>query len=232
MRIAELFHSIQGEGELAGLPTVFVRTTGCNLRCCFCDTPYTSWKPEGIQRDWREVLNDVLRCDCEQVDITGGEPLLQPDIVPLTRALKRAGRFVTIETAATVHRPVDADLMSISPKLANSTPSQSSRQPASGKWVERHELLRDNLTVVRYLCDNYRYQIKFVIDCPEDIADVEGWLERCSFVERDRVWLMPQAITAAALAEKSSWLEDLASARGFRLSPRLHVERFGNARGK
>jgi len=227
MRIAELFHSIQGEGELAGVPTVFVRTTGCNLRCSFCDTPYTSWNPEGVQRSWQSVLNDVLQYDCEQIDITGGEPLLQPDVVPLTQALREAGRFITIETAATVSRPVVADLMSISPKLANSTPS-----PASGKWAEIHERLRENADVVRHLCDNYRYQIKFVIDSPSDIEDVERWLDRFSSIERECVWLMPQAITAVALAEKNVWLGELAESCGFRLSPRLHVEQFGNVRGK
>ena len=225
MRIAELFHSIQGEGEFAGTPTVFVRTTGCNLRCWFCDTPYTSWKPEGVQRTWQDVLDEVLRFDCEHVDLTGGEPFLQPDVVPLTAALKRAGCFVTIETAGTVSRPVTADLLSISPKLANSTPS-------SGMWADRHERLRDNAEVVTQLCNDYRHQLKFVIDNPGDVDDVERWLARFPTIARENVWLMPQAVTAEALTEKTEWLSELAASHGYRLSPRLHVELYGNARGK
>src|SRR3954471_18828220 len=98
MRIAEIYRSVQGEGFLTGAPSVFVRTTGCNLRCWFCDTPYTSWRPEGMQRTWREVLDEVLEIDCEHVVLTGGEPLLQRDVTPLTHELCRAGRFVTVET--------------------------------------------------------------------------------------------------------------------------------------
>ena len=122
VRIAEIFESVQGEGEFAGTPSVFVRTTGCNLRCWFCDTPYTSIRPEGFIRDWREVVRDVLRYDSRHVVLTGGEPLLQADLVPLAKALRSEGRIVTIETAGTVFRDVEADLMSISPKLASSTP--------------------------------------------------------------------------------------------------------------
>jgi 7-carboxy-7-deazaguanine synthase len=225
LRIAELFHSVQGEGEFAGTPTVFVRTTGCNLRCWFCDTPYTSWNPEGEQRRWQDVLADVLRFDCQHVDLTGGEPFLQPDVVPLTKALTKAGRFVTIETAGTVFRPVWADLMSISPKLANSTPK-------SGIWADRHQRLRDNANVIRQLCDGYRYQLKFVIDRPADIDGVEQWLGRFSAISPEHVWLMPQAITAEEVTAKSQWLSRLAVQRGFRVSPRLHIERYGNVRGK
>ena len=95
MRIAEIFHSVQGEGEFSGTPSVFVRTTGCNLRCWFCDTPYTSFKAEGLQRDWQDVLQEVLEFDCLHVVLTGGEPLLQPDLLPLAHALRQQRRIVT-----------------------------------------------------------------------------------------------------------------------------------------
>ena len=76
MRIAEIFYSVQGEGNLLGTPSVFIRTSGCNLRCVWCDTPYTSWKPEG--RDWalREILAETKHYDTRYAVITGGEPLL------------------------------------------------------------------------------------------------------------------------------------------------------------
>lgn len=225
MRIAEIFHSIQGEGGFSGTPSVFVRTTGCNLRCWFCDTPYTSWKPEGVARDWRSVLDEVRRFDCEHVVVTGGEPFLQPEVVPLTRALARAGHFVTIETAATIDRPVHADLMSISPKLANST-------PAAAPWNTRHDARRDAPAVVARFVRDYSHQLKFVIDRPDDVAEVETWLARHPAIAPENIWLMPQAVTAEMLREKQSWLETAAGRRGWRVSPRLHVELFGNVRGK
>src|SRR5262245_16386783 len=144
MRIAELFHSVQGEGKYAGTPAVFVRTTGCNLRCWFCDTPYTSWKPEGEMQSWQHLAEKVIQFECPHVVITGGEPLLQPEVVPFSKRLREAGCFVCFETAGTVFRPVEADLMSISPKLSNSTPTDD-------RWKSRHDAARDNGDVMARL---------------------------------------------------------------------------------
>jgi len=224
MRISEVFYSVQGEGRYAGTPSVFVRTTGCNLRCRFCDTPYTSWEPEGTQQRWQDLLAEVLVEDCEHVVVTGGEPLLQKDVVPFTRALAEAGKFVTIETAGTVDRPVHADLMSISPKRPNSTPHD-------GYWSNRHEQLRDAPKVISRLIRSYRFQLKFVIDRPEDVADVDAYLQRFPSIDRDNVFLMPQAVTADDLHRKNDWLESAAAERGYRISPRLHIELYGNVRG-
>lgn len=238
MRIAEVFQSVQGEGRCAGTPTVFVRTTGCNLRCWFCDTPYTSWRPQGVQASWPSVLERVLDYDCDHVDVTGGEPLLQPDVVPLTRALQQAGRFVTIETAGTVYRPVHADLLSISPKLSNSTPDPS-RPPLIAEhdedfaaWSRRHERLRDNPTVMTRLLAEFPYQLKFVIDDPGDLGEVETYLQRYPQVPADCVWLMPQATTPEEIALRIPWLAEEAEKRGYRVSPRLHIELYGNVRGR
>ena len=223
MRLAEIFHSIQGEGGLAGTPSVFIRTSGCNLRCWFCDTPYTSWTPEGDQHEWQRVLADVLAIDCPHVVLTGGEPLLQPAVVPLTQALQAAGRHVTLETAGTRFRSVAVDLVSLSPKLANSTPT--------GRFADRHNQRRDNPETVRRLTQEFAYQLKFVIDTPGDLDDVTAWLDRFPHLDRGCVYLMPQARTQAELAAQTPWLTAAAAARGFRLSPRLHVEWWGNQRG-
>jgi len=150
--------------------------------------------------------------------------MLQPDVVPFTRALCAAGRHVTIETAGTLYRHVAADLMSISPKLANSTPTDA-------VWSARHERLRDNEEVCRRLFAEFHCQLKFVIDQPADLEDVERYLHRFPEVNAEQVWLMPQAITPESLHEKSQWLGEEADRRGYRLSPRLHIERFGNVRG-
>src|SRR3954447_1293967 len=135
LKIAELFYSIQGEGGLVGVPSVFVRTSGCNLRCSWCDTPYTSWKPEGEDWPLDRILDAVLAHPARHVVVTGGEPMIAPAMVELTQRLRAAGLHITIETAGTVYHPVECDLMSISPKLANSTPDDP-------YWSERHERLR------------------------------------------------------------------------------------------
>lgn len=225
VKIAEVFDSIQGEGQFAGTPSSFIRLSGCNLRCWFCDTPYTSWEPEGFQQTWQELVDRVAEYSSSHIVVTGGEPLLQPDIVPLTAGLKTLNRPITIETAGTVFRPVQADLMSISPKLANSTPSA---QP----WKDRHDMLRDQPHIVRQLMDGYRYQLKFVIDKPSDVDAVQQYIDGLQPLDPHNVWLMPQARQSEELAEKSGWVQQLAQHRGFRFSPRLHVEQFGNARGK
>ena len=225
MRISEIFHSVQGEGQFAGTPTVFVRTTGCNLRCAWCDTPYTSWKPEGVQRTWQSVFEQVLEYDCRHLVLTGGEPMLQPDVVPFTRELAAHRKYITVETAGTVLRDVHADLMSVSPKLSNST-------PVDAIWSQRHERLRENDAVAARLYEEYHCQLKFVIDSEDDLAEVERYLSRFPAVSRDQIWLMPQAITQNEIETRLAWLAPIARERGLQSSPRLHIELFGNVRGK
>src|ERR1700704_5212716 len=87
MKISEIFYSIQGEGMLAGVPSVFLRTSGCNLRCTWCDTPYTSWKPEGDDLPLAAILADVRGHGSTHVVVTGGEPMIQQDIVQLTQRI-------------------------------------------------------------------------------------------------------------------------------------------------
>ena len=89
MRISETFYSLQGEGRLAGTPSVFIRTSGCNLRCVWCDTPYTSWRPEGPSWPIDRILRAVEKHPTRHVVITGGEPLLAGEIEILTQELKR-----------------------------------------------------------------------------------------------------------------------------------------------
>ncbi len=224
LRIAELFESRQGEGRWAGTPSLFIRTTGCNLRCWFCDTPYTSWRPEGVHLTLPDILDRVLSSDCEHVVITGGEPLLPGGITDLTRSLRRFGRYITIETGGTVWRDVDCDLMSISPKLANSTPQDP-------RWRSRHEAARSNPQVIRRLISNFDFQFKFVIDSLQDVRDVEQWLRPFPEIPADTVYLMPQGVDRHALREKSQWLEEEARRRGWKLAPRLHIEWYGHTRG-
>jgi 7-carboxy-7-deazaguanine synthase len=225
MRIAEVFTSIQGEGRWIGVPSVFLRVSGCNLRCSFCDTPYTSWAPEGEDWSLDRLVDHVAGESCEHVVITGGEPMLFAELVDLTRRLRALGRVITIETAGTVDLAVTADLMSISPKRANSVPS------ANSGWRERHEQRRHAPAVMRRLLSDYDYQLKFVIDRPEDVEDVEQYLQALGEVDPGRVFLMPQTTDAADHASRCAWLGPVAESRGWRLSRRLHIELFGHRRG-
>src|SRR5579862_645846 len=145
MKIAEIFYSIQGEGMLAGVPSVFVRTSGCNLRCSWCDTPYTSWKPEGADMSIPDILSQVKEFHAAHAVVTGGEPMIARGVADLTQGLRKEGMHITLETAGTVFAPVQCDLMSISPKLANSTPE--------GEWAKQHDKLRTRIDVLKRLMD-------------------------------------------------------------------------------
>ena len=224
MQINEIFHSVQGEGKWTGVPSIFIRTSGCNLRCSFCDTPLTSWSPEGVEMNQDQILREISQWECEHVVITGGEPLLLKEMVPFSRILKDRGHVITFETAGTVTQEVTADLISLSPKMKNSTPDD----PA---WKDRHERPRENEEAVRFLTENYDYQLKFVIDEPEDVAEVNEYLDRFSFLDREKVFLMPQGVTTETLREKEEWMTDLANRNGFQFSRRLHIELFGNKPG-
>lgn len=227
MRIAEIFHSLQGEGRLVGVPSAFIRTSGCNLRCWFCDTPYTSWAPEGQDLSVAEIVKRLEPMPTRYVVVTGGEPLLDPDVGELCAALRQRGWHITIETAATLARDVACDLMSLSPKLSNSTPWQ--RDPI---WAKRHESRRLNLDAIRQLMGLSDYQFKFVIDQPVDISEVLSLLELLPEIDRSKVLLMPQASTREELQTRSTWLAEECKRLGLRFGPRLHLELFGPGRGR
>ena len=208
---------------LAGVPSVFVRTSGCNLRCTWCDTPYTSWQPQGEERSVESVADEVNSSGAAHVVITGGEPMIAPGIEELTR---RLNQHITIETAGTVDIDVRCDLMSISPKLANSTPHDRDE----GRWAAQHERLRYQPDVLKRLISRYPYQLKFVIADPRDLDEVRAIIQEIGASE-DRVLLMGEGIDQALLAERGRWLVEICKQQGFRFSPRLHIELWGNRRG-
>lgn len=224
MWISEVFHSVQGEGRYTDVPSSFVRTCGCNLRCWFCDTPYTSWTPEGTERSLASLLQELASYETEHVVLTGGEPLLVPDMVPFSTELKHQGHFITFETAGTIYRQVQADLLSISPKLQNSNPVGTS-------WEKRHHARRFRPEVIQKYISEHPYQLKFVIDSPVDLFEVEAWLKDFPTVTEENIYVMPQGTIQERLQEKQQWLSEEARKRGWQLSPRKHIEYFGNTRG-
>lgn len=214
---------MQGEGVLAGTPSVFVRTSGCNLRCSWCDSAYTSWEPEGETEDVENIVEHVEGYDVDHVVLTGGEPLLQSDFDELCAALDE---HKTVETNATVYRDVDADLVSMSPKLSNSTPSED-----AGAWREIHEKERLDFDVIDSYISSHDYQLKFVVADREDLDEIKDVLASLSDYNRNRVLLMPEGVDRDTLRERGEWLAEVCKERGFRYSPRLQIHIYGNKRG-
>lgn len=226
MKIAEIFYSIQGEGALIGVPSVFVRTSGCNLRCTWCDTPYTSWQPKGEQLSIDDIIGQVASFPASHVVVTGGEPMIAPEIVDLTRRLNRAKLHITIETAGTFYAPVECHLMSISPKLKNSTPHTRE----NGRWAAVHERLRFQPEVLKKLMTEYPFQLKFVVASREDLKEI-ATVRRDFAVEPSNVILMPEGIEREILRDRGIWLAEVAKREGYRYSPRLHIDLWGDQRG-
>jgi 7-carboxy-7-deazaguanine synthase len=243
MRISELFYSIQGEGKLIGLPSVFVRASGCNLRCVWCDTPYASWAPEGD--DWAvdKIVAEAEACvgatpaspalgatqvASKYLVLTGGEPAIMPDVVALTQALKERGWHITLETAATAFKEMPIDLASMSPKLSNSTPHERE----GGKFAILHERNRINVPVIqRFIDASPEFQLKFVVSNETDLDEIDALLSRLKGWRPSDVLLMPEGTDVATLRSRVGWIGEVCKRTGFRYSPRLHVEMYGNKRG-
>lgn len=227
LRIAEVFASVQGEGIWTGVPSTFVRVSGCNLRCVWCDTPYASWEPEGPTVELQEIVDEVERLGHRHVVITGGEPMLFEPVEELTAKLAEGGHVLTIETAGTVERPVRCDLMSISPKLASSAP------PADSGWRERHETARWRPNVVRALMAKFAYQLKIVVSeaVEADLLEIKSMLVELGGVDRERVLLMAEGTDALTLDRREAMLAQVCLEHGWRLCPRMHIRWFGNRRG-
>ena len=230
MKISEMFYSLQGEGKLLGVPSVFVRVSGCNLRCEWCDTPYASWEAVGEEMSVGEIVEKVKAYGAGHVVVTGGEPMMFKELPELCGRLRGAGMHVTVETAGTLWQEVEMDLASVSPKLANSTPWERE----GGKFARGHEEHRINLEVLRKFATAAgvkERQWKFVIAQAGDVAEAEGLLARIGGVKKEDVILMPEGVSQEVLAERGVWLAEVCKERGYRFSPRLQVALWGNKRG-
>ena len=224
MLIAETFTSLQGEGELVGMPSFFIRTSGCNLRCSWCDTPYTSWTPEGTRRSVTSLVAEASGSGVRHVVITGGEPLLQREIGLLTQELACKGLHITVETAGTVAPEFVCDLLSVSPKTANSDPE--------GRWLERHRRLRADVGPLRRLIERFpAFQLKFVVREPGDLDDICRLLKKLPPADSHRVLLMPEGRDPSEVAHTAATVAALCLEHGFRYTPRLHLDLFGGRRG-
>ena len=230
MRIAETFYSIQGEGTLAGLPSAFIRTAGCELRCRWCDSPYAFERTGGSERTVESLFEEAIGHPTRFCVITGGEPMLAKGIHDLAKRLVGGGKHVTIETAATIApRGISCSLASISPKLSNSTPGTD--VPAALR--RRHEARRLNPDVIREWIDHYDCQLKFVIGSGSDIAEAIALLDSLDrSIAPEKVLLMPEGVDAAAFAGVADPIIAACKEHGFRYCDRLHIRLYGQTRGR
>jgi 7-carboxy-7-deazaguanine synthase len=225
MRINEIFYSLQGEGFLAGGPSVFIRLAGCPLRCRWCDTKYAWDQTAGAHYSIAKIEQTIQQWPSKSAVITGGEPMVNPDLPELAHALKASGKHITIETAGIAFIPdLPCDLMSISPKLSNST-------PADPELSAIHEASRLDIAVLRELIDNYEYQLKFVVDSETDLPEIQQTIEDIGNIDTTKVMLMPQAATRDELLTKSPIVAELCKKTGFAFCQRLHVLLWNNERG-
>ena len=227
MKIAEIYRSIQGEGVLTGAESIFIRASGCNLRCWFCDTPYASWNPEGDDYSVNEIMERVSGWDCRHVVLTGGEPMLFAELIPLCNRLRAENYHITIETAGTLFLPVECDLMSISPKTNNSAPDATDHP----RWHRRHERSRFAPHVIKQLLDSYHCQIKFVVDNESDLQEIDEYLRQFPTISSSQIYLMPQGRTPDELYQTEIWLKPLCQQLGYHFCPRKQIEWFGAAKG-
>lgn len=236
--INELFYSLQGEGSLVGTPSVFVRTSGCNLRCWFCDSYHTSWDPTHAWLSVDDVIEEVESHSATHVVLTGGEPLIHETSTDLLDRLGDLGYHTTVETNGTIHRECDIDLVSISPKLESSTPTpeRAPKKDASSEWADRHESRRIDIDVLSALIDDYEFQLKFVVTGPDDLPEISDLVERVRAATSTRVrdtdvLLMPEGATRTALDETRETVAELAMEHGYRYTPRSHVDLWNDAPG-
>ena len=191
LTINEIYISVQGESTWAGLPCVFVRLTGCDLRCTYCDTEYAFY--EGKKRPLQEIFDEVLAFDCAQVEITGGEPLLQKNVLPLMAALCDAGKTVLIETSG-AH-----DISKVDPRVHR---IMDLKTPSSG------ECARNLFSNISHLTQND--EVKFVIGSREDYEWTRGQIREHALNTRVRAVLLspifgkiePRDIVEWMLADK------------------------------
>ena len=169
----------------------------------------------------------MLESDLQHVVLTGGEPMLSAESVSLCQMLRQAGRHVTIETAGTIDREIECDLMSISPKLRSSGPDDNTNP----SWAKVHESRRLPLDIMRNLIDRSpSAQVKFVVDSPVDYTEVLDVVQSLG-VPGDDVWIMPQGSTIEAMDDAIEWLKPWTRTQGFQYCDRMQIRWFGNRKG-
>ena len=240
--INEIYTCLQGEGKLTGVPHILIRVTGCKLRCqfsnSFCDTPYSSWGPEKGKFTYQDIFEFYEdNKHIKHTMITGGGPTLHRDmLVELCHLAKEFDHYITIETEGSEPVSTQADLISLSPKLSNSTPRPGTWMSYLNRVVteqdkEKHEKWRCNYEAMKLLLDLHPdYQLKPVISDEKDLEEVKELQVELGVPNR-KVYLMPEGLEPEQLNERRKWLMDLCTKEGYNFTDRLHIIAYGNVRG-
>ncbi|MBI2452611.1 7-carboxy-7-deazaguanine synthase QueE [Candidatus Pacearchaeota archaeon] len=235
MKIVEEFSTLQGEGKYLGVPSYFIRSTGCNLRCAWknkdesvtvCDTPYTSWQPEkGYELNVDKVLEELRGSKIEHIVLTGGEPTIQPDLREVSNRFNDNSYIVTVETNGTrYHEGMERAFISISPKLKSSYAQLDERER------QFHVRNNDFIESTRSWMRSNNYQLKFVVNQHSDMSEIVELQEDLQ-VPGNKIYLMPQGISEEQFKERQHWLFRVCQQYGFTYTPRMHIDIFGNVRG-
>jgi 7-carboxy-7-deazaguanine synthase len=222
MIVNEIFYSLQGEGSLAGLPSIFIRFAGCPLKCRYCDTVYAADYNDGEKMTVEQIINRVKEYSASYIVVTGGEPFVNKDMTErqelreLLTALKDLGKHITIETAGMVFLPdLVCDLMSISPKLPNAGSDSNL-----------------DLDSLQQLIIEYNCQFKFVVQNNNDLKDVEKITSSLAGLVPEMTFLMPQAATRDQYMETAPIVAEMCKQTGITFSPRLHILFWDNQPGR
>ena len=225
-----------------GVPHILIRVTGCRLRCqfsnSFCDTPYSSWSPEKGKYGYEDVHEFYKKHKhIKHTMITGGGPTLHANMLQeLCKIGKFYNHYITIETEGSEFVRTAGDLISLSPKLSNSTPRPGTEMPYTGKVVtekdkEKHEKWRCNYEAMKQLIEHHPdYQLKPVISSEEDLEEVKE-LQKILDVPNHMVYLMPEGLERNQLNERRKWLTELCTREGYNFTDRLHIIVYGDERG-
>lgn len=252
--IIEVFTSIQGEGRYVGEPSIFIRLSGCNLRCCFkdtiCDTSYSSFHPEKGHLNIDDVFKEITdHPNVRSIVITGGEPMLYregvEDLIAYIEMVMQDDYFVTVETNGTQPPCNDTlvDLYSISPKLSTSVPVPGKVYKAlngkeymfTQKECDHYNKERYNPAATAALMDMSDFQLKFVYSGPESIDSIMGFL--CDLdtlgarFEPGNIMLMPEGTTNELLTKNAQEAVRYCIDHGWTLCDRLHIRIWGDKRG-
>ena len=249
--------TLQGEGKFLGVPSLFLRTSMCNLRCLWdnknglpntCDTSYSSFKPERNPMDI-DIIARIIRNNignAKHLVITGGEPVYQAKgILQLMDSLTDLGLVYTIETNGSVYNEElfkRVQLISFSPKLKSSNPTKEKLDQLGMKLspilIKQHDIARqravDTVRKAVTRCGwNWKtdMQVKFVVTDRSDLDCIkEEFLDKIPHLKPSQIYLMPEGITRADLALKQMWVIEECIKHGYNFAQRLHIEIWGEAR--
>jgi len=235
---AEIFYTIQGEGKNLGKPSIFVRTSLCNLHCIWCDTDYT-WNWENtpfesvtnkkykredyiLETTAEDVASEIRQYGCYHIVLTGGEPMMQQkELVSLMKILKNENPsyYFEVETNGTLKPTVEFDKLidqyNVSPKLANSNNEQK---------------IRRKPPALTYYASHSNSNFKFVIASENDLEEVLEIIHLYK-INSSKVYLMPEGTDSQSLKKKQAWLIEICKRYGFNYTDRMHIHIYGSKRG-